>query len=40
MLNIIWSDDAVEDVLENIGYLEKHWTKKKSTHSLRKLMQF
>ena len=28
MLNIIWSDDAVDDVLENIDYLEKHWTKK------------
>ncbi|MDO9595282.1 MAG: type II toxin-antitoxin system RelE/ParE family toxin [Lutibacter sp.] len=28
MLNIIWSDKAVEDVLENIVYLEKHWTKK------------
>lgn len=28
MLNIIWSDDAVEDVIENIGYLEKHQTKK------------
>ncbi|MDO9039266.1 MAG: type II toxin-antitoxin system RelE/ParE family toxin [Lutibacter sp.] len=28
MLNIIWSDEAVEDVIENIGYLEKHWTKK------------
>lgn len=28
MLNIIWSDYAVEDVIENIGYLEKHWTKK------------
>lgn len=28
MLNIIWSDGAVEDVLENIGYLEKNWTKK------------
>ncbi len=26
MLNIIWSDDAVDDVLENIDYLEKHWT--------------
>lgn len=28
MLNIIWSDNAVEDVIENIGYLEKRWTKK------------
>jgi plasmid stabilization system protein ParE len=28
MLNIIWSDKAVEDVLENIVYLEKYWTKK------------
>jgi plasmid stabilization system protein ParE len=28
MLNIIWSDNAVEDVLENIDYLEKRWTKK------------
>jgi plasmid stabilization system protein ParE len=28
MLNIIWSDDAVYDVLENIDYLEKDWTKK------------
>lgn len=28
MLNIIWSDDAVDDVLVNIDYLEKHWTKK------------
>jgi plasmid stabilization system protein ParE len=28
MLNIIWSDDAVDDVLENIDYLEKRWTKK------------
>ena len=28
MLNIIWSEDAVEDVLENIDYLEKRWTKK------------
>jgi plasmid stabilization system protein ParE len=28
MLNIIWSDEAVDDVLENIDYLEKHWTKK------------
>jgi plasmid stabilization system protein ParE len=28
MLNIIWSDDAVDDVLENIDYLEKDWTKK------------
>jgi plasmid stabilization system protein ParE len=30
MLNIIWSDDAVDDVLENIDYLEntgqKEWT--------------
>ncbi|MDO9136611.1 MAG: type II toxin-antitoxin system RelE/ParE family toxin [Lutibacter sp.] len=30
MLNIIWSDKAVEDVLENIVYLEKHWTKKEA----------
>jgi plasmid stabilization system protein ParE len=28
MLNIIWSENAVEDVLENIDYLEKRWTKK------------
>jgi len=28
MLNIIWSEDAVDDVLENIYYLEKRWTKK------------
>jgi plasmid stabilization system protein ParE len=27
MLNIIWSENAVEDVLENIDYLEKRWTK-------------
>lgn len=28
MLKISWSDDAVDDVLENIDYLVKHWTKK------------
>ena len=28
MLEINWSEDAVEDVLENIDYLEKYWTKK------------
>jgi hypothetical protein len=28
MLNIIWSENAVDDVLENIDCLEKHWTKK------------
>jgi plasmid stabilization system protein ParE len=28
MFNIIWSFDAVEDVLENIEYLEKRWTEK------------
>lgn len=28
MLNIIWSDNAVDDVLENIDYLVKHWTTK------------
>ncbi len=28
MPNIIWSFDAVEDVIENIDYLEKRWTKK------------
>jgi hypothetical protein len=38
MLNIIWSDDAV-DVLENIDYLERHWTKEVDTF-LRKLMLF
>jgi plasmid stabilization system protein ParE len=28
MLNINWSEEAVDDVLENIDYLEKNWTKK------------
>lgn len=28
MLNIIWTDDAVDDVLQNIDYLEKYWSKK------------
>jgi plasmid stabilization system protein ParE len=28
MLNIIWSFDALEDVLDTIDYLEKRWTKK------------
>jgi plasmid stabilization system protein ParE len=28
MLNIIWSEDAIEDVLNNIDYLEREWTEK------------
>jgi len=28
MLNIIWTDDAVDDVLQNIDYLEKYCSKK------------
>ena len=28
MENIIWSDLAIEDVSENIYYLEKEWTEK------------
>lgn len=28
MLNIIWSDKAIEDVLNNIDYLEREWTEK------------
>jgi plasmid stabilization system protein ParE len=30
MLNIIWTNDAADDVLENIEFLEKHWTKKEA----------
>jgi hypothetical protein len=36
MLNIIWSDDAVDDVLENIDYLEN--TGQKEVDTWRKLM--
>ena len=28
MLNIIWSEYAIEDVLDNIHYLEREWTEK------------
>jgi plasmid stabilization system protein ParE len=28
MINIIWTDLAIEDILENIDYLEKEWTEK------------
>lgn len=28
MLNIIWTEDAIEDVAQNIDYLEKRWTKR------------
>lgn len=28
MLNIIWSEDAIEDVVQNIDYIEKRWTKR------------
>jgi hypothetical protein len=31
MLNIIWSDDAVDDVLENIDYLENTGQKEVDT---------
>jgi plasmid stabilization system protein ParE len=26
MKNIVWSDDAINDVLENIEYLETNWS--------------
>lgn len=28
MLNIIWTDSAIEDYSSNIDYLEKEWTEK------------
>lgn len=28
MLNIIWSEKAIDDVLNNIDYLEREWTEK------------
>ncbi|WP_269225143.1 type II toxin-antitoxin system RelE/ParE family toxin [Flavobacterium eburneipallidum] len=28
MLNIIWSEEAIDDVLNNIDYLEREWTEK------------
>jgi hypothetical protein len=28
MLNIIWTEEAIEDVLNNINYLEREWTEK------------
>lgn len=28
MLNVIWSDSAIEDYSNNIDYLEEKWTKK------------
>lgn len=36
MFNIIWSDLAIDDVSENIYYLEREWTEKEIERFLNK----
>jgi hypothetical protein len=36
MINIIWTDLAIDDVSENIYYLEKEWTEKEIERFLNK----
>ena len=36
MINIIWTDLAINDVSENIYYLEKEWTEKEIERFLNK----
>lgn len=36
MLNIIWTDLAIEDTLQNIEYLEKEWTEKEIRRFIKK----
>ncbi len=36
MLNIIWTDSAIEDTLQNIEYLENEWTEKEVRRFIKK----
>lgn len=37
MMTIIWTQVAIDDISENIAYLEKKWTEKEDTSFLKKV---